>query len=105
VGIGSDELPIFPWDLGVHLVSRLFHLMMVRVVPESNILHSWIVLRGLAGTYSMCRDKFSLLILMIEYGDGWADVGSTEIPLQVHLLDRRPNYHRYFSIRIQEWAI
>jgi hypothetical protein len=28
VGIGSDELPSFPWDPGVHLVSRLFHLMM-----------------------------------------------------------------------------
>jgi hypothetical protein len=42
---------------------------------------------------------------MIEYGDGWADVGSIEIPLHVHLLDRRPNYHRYFSIRIQEWGI
>jgi hypothetical protein len=28
VGIGSDELPSLPWDLGVHLVSRLFHLMM-----------------------------------------------------------------------------
>ena len=53
VRIGSDELPIFPWDLGVHLVSRLFHLMMVQVVLESNILHSWIVLRGLAGTCSM----------------------------------------------------
>jgi hypothetical protein len=28
VRIGSDELPIFPWDPGVHLVSGLFHLMM-----------------------------------------------------------------------------
>jgi hypothetical protein len=38
--IGSDELPIFPWDPGVHLVSRLFHLMMAQVAPKSNILHS-----------------------------------------------------------------
>jgi hypothetical protein len=43
VGIGSDGLPIFPWDPRVHLVSRLFHLMMAQVAPESNILHSWIV--------------------------------------------------------------
>jgi hypothetical protein len=28
VGIESDKLPRFPWDLGVRLVSRLFHLMM-----------------------------------------------------------------------------
>jgi hypothetical protein len=53
VGIGSDEIPIFPWDSGVHLVSRLFHLMMAQVAPESNILHSWMVLRGFAGACSM----------------------------------------------------
>jgi hypothetical protein len=27
VETGSDKLPIFPWDLGVHLVSRMFHYM------------------------------------------------------------------------------
>ena len=42
---------------------------------------------------------------MIEYGGGWADDDSTEIPLQVHLLDNRPSFHRYFSMRIQEWGI
>jgi hypothetical protein len=52
-------------------------------VPESNILHSWMVLRGLAGTFSKGQDMFSLLILVIEYGGGWVDVDSTEIPLQV----------------------
>ena len=25
--IGSDKLPSFPWDPGVHLVSRMFHYM------------------------------------------------------------------------------
>ena len=105
VRIGSDELPNLPWDSGVHLVSSLLHLMMVRVVPESNILHSWIVLRGLARIYSIWRDRFSLLILVIEYGDGWTDFGSTGIPLQVQLLDSKHNYHRYFSMRIQEWGI
>jgi hypothetical protein len=77
VRIGRDELPIFPWDLGVHLVSGLFHLMMAQVRLESNILHSWMVLRGFAGTFSMWRDMFSLLMLMIEYGGGWADDDST----------------------------
>ena len=105
VVIGSDELPMLPWDMGVHLVSGLFHLMMAQVAPERNILHSWMVLRGLAGTCSMWRDKFSLLILMIEYGGGWTDVDSIEIPLQVQLLDSRPSFHRYFSMRIQEWGI
>jgi hypothetical protein len=53
----------------------------------------------------MWQDKFSLLILMIEYGVGWANVDSIEIPLQVQLLDSRPNFHRYFNMRIQEWGI
>jgi len=56
--------------------------MMAQVVPESNVLQSWVVLRGLAGACPMERDNFSLLIL-IEYGDGWADVTSTEILLQM----------------------
>ena len=60
MGIGSDELPIFPWDLGVHLVSRLFHLMMAQVALERNILHSLMVLRGLAGDFPLEQDNFSL---------------------------------------------
>jgi hypothetical protein len=105
VGIGSDELTIFPWDPGVHLVRGLFHLMTVQVALESNILHSWMVLRGLAGTCSMWRNRFSLLILVIEYGGGWADDNFTEIPLHVQLLDNMLSFHRYFSMRIQEWGI
>jgi hypothetical protein len=30
VGIGSDELPNLTWDLGVHLVNSLFHLMRIQ---------------------------------------------------------------------------
>jgi hypothetical protein len=105
VGIGSDELPSFPWDPGVHLVSRLFHLMMAQVAPESHILHSGLVLRGLAGACPMERDSFSFLILMIEYGDGWADITSTEVLLPMQLLDSRSSFHRYSSMRIQEWGI
>jgi hypothetical protein len=53
VGIGSDKLPSFPRDAGVHLVSRLFHFMMAQVAPESHILHSGLVLRRLAGACPM----------------------------------------------------
>jgi hypothetical protein len=77
--------------------------MMAQVVPESNMLHSWMVLRGLLGTCSMWQDRFSLLILMIEYGGGWEYVDSTEIPIQVQLLDNKPSFHRYFSMWIQEF--
>jgi hypothetical protein len=48
-GIGSDKLPSFPWDPGVHFVSRLFHFMMTQVAPESHILHLGLVLSGPAG--------------------------------------------------------
>jgi hypothetical protein len=42
---------------------------------------------------------------MIEYGGGWEDDDSTKIPLQVQLLDSRPSFYGYFSMRIQEWGI
>jgi hypothetical protein len=35
----SDKLPSFPWDPGVHLVSRMFHYMTTQVAPESHTLH------------------------------------------------------------------
>jgi hypothetical protein len=105
VGIRSDELPNFPWDSGTHLVSSFFHIMTVQVALVIIILHSLINLRGIVGICSMWRDRFSLLILVIEFGDGWEDFGSTGIPFQVELLDSKPNHHRYFSMRIQEWGI
>jgi hypothetical protein len=105
VGIGSDKLPSFPWDPGVHFVSRLFHLMMTQVAPKSHILHCGLVLSGLAGACPMERESFSLLILMIKHGDGWADTTSTEILLLMQLLDSRSSFLRYSSLRIQEWGI
>jgi hypothetical protein len=48
-GIGSDKIPSFPWDPGVHFFGRLFHRMMTQVAPESHILHCGLVLRGHAG--------------------------------------------------------
>jgi hypothetical protein len=50
---GSDKLPIFPWDLTVHLVSRMFHYMTAQVVPESHTLHLGLVWSGSTGTCLM----------------------------------------------------
>jgi hypothetical protein len=105
VGIGSDKLPRFPWDPGVHFVSRLFHLMMTQVAPESHILQFGLVLSGIAVAYPMERDSFSLLFLMIEHGDGWVDTTSTEVLLLMQPLDSRSSFPRYSSLRIQEWRI
>jgi hypothetical protein len=105
VGIGSDKLPSFPWDPRVHFVGRLFHLMMTQVVPENHILHCGLVLSGLAGACPMEQDSFSLLILMIKHGDGWADTTSRGVLLPMQPLDNRSNFHRYSSLRIQEWGI
>jgi hypothetical protein len=104
-GIGSDRLPGFPWDPVVHFVGRLFHLMMTQVAPESHILYCGLVLSGHTGTCPMERDSFSLLILMIEHGDGWVDITSTEVLLRMQLMDSRSSYHRYSNLRIQEWGI
>jgi hypothetical protein len=74
-------------------------------VPKSHILHSGLVLSGLAGDFPMERDNFSLLILMIEYGYGWADINSIEVLLLMQLLDNRSSFHKYSNVRIHEWGI
>jgi hypothetical protein len=79
--------------------------MLTQVVPESHTLHLGLVWSGPAGTCPMERDIFSLLIIMIGHGDGWAGTTSTEMFLQMQLLDNRSKCHRYFSLRIQEWRI
>jgi hypothetical protein len=75
--------------------------MMTQVVPESHTLHHGLVWSGPAGTCPMERGIFSLLIIMIGHGDGWAGTTFTEIFLQVRFLDNRSKCHRYFSLRIQ----
>jgi hypothetical protein len=49
----SDKLPSFPWDPGVHLVSRMFHYMTTQVAPKSQTLHLGLVWSGLVGTCPM----------------------------------------------------
>jgi hypothetical protein len=56
--IGSDKLPSFPWDTGVHLISRMFHYMMTQVAPERHILHHGLVWSGPAGTCPMEQGNF-----------------------------------------------
>jgi hypothetical protein len=80
---GSDKLPSFPWDPGVHLVSRMFHYMMTLVVPESHTLHLGLVWSGPVGTCPMGRDLFSLLIIMIGHGDVWTGTSSIEVSLLI----------------------
>jgi hypothetical protein len=50
---GSDKLPSFPWDQGIHLVGRMFHYMTTQVAPESHTLHLGLVWSGTVGTCSM----------------------------------------------------
>jgi hypothetical protein len=76
-GIGSGGLPNWLWDPGILLVGSLLHFLMDQVVPTSGLLHSWIVMRGLARIRSIWQDKFSLLVPIIGYGVGFADFSST----------------------------
>jgi hypothetical protein len=97
---GSDKLQSFPWDLGVHLVSRMFHYMMTHVAPESHTLHLGLVWNGPAGTCPMGRDLFFLLIIMIGHGDVWIGTSSAEVSMPIQFLGSRFGGHRYFSLRI-----
>ena len=98
--VGSDKLPSFPWDSGVHLVSRMFHYMTTQVAPESHTLHLGLVWSGSAGTCPMGRDLFFLLIIMIGHGDIWTGTSSTEVSMPIQFLGSRFGGHRCFSLRI-----
>jgi hypothetical protein len=98
--IGSDKIPSFPWDLGVHLVSRMFHYMKTQVAPESHTLHLGLVWSGLVGTFPMGRDLFFLLIILIGHGDVWIGTSSTEVSMPIQFLGSRFAGHRYFILRI-----
>jgi hypothetical protein len=102
---GSDKIPSFPWDLKVHFVSRMFYVMLTQVALESDTPHIGLVWSEPTGTCPMGRDIFSLLIIMIKHGEGWAGTTSTEMFLNMKLLDNRSKCHRYFSLRNQEWRI
>ena len=80
---GSDKLPSFPWDPGVHLVSRMFHYMTTQVAPESHTLHLGLVWSGSTGTFPMARDLFFLLIIMIGHGDIWTSTSYTEVSMPI----------------------
>jgi hypothetical protein len=99
--IRSDKLPSFPWDLGVHLVSRM-SFMLTQVVPESHTLHLGLVWSGPVGICPMGRDLLSLLIVMIGPRDVCTGTSSTKVSSLIQFLDNRSNGLRYFSLRIQE---
>jgi hypothetical protein len=105
LGVGSGGIPNWLWDPGIHLVGSLLDFLMDRVAPTSGLLHSWIVMRGLARIRSIWRDKFSLLVPKIGYGGGFVDFGSAGTPLQILLLDSRPSLYMYFSTGFHEWGI
>ena len=101
----SDKLPSFPWDLGVHLVSKMFHYMTTQVAPESHTLHLGLFLREPAGTCPVGQELSSLMIIMIGNGYVWMGTSSIEMSLLIQFLDNRSNSHRYFRWRTQERRI
>jgi hypothetical protein len=103
--IGIFKLPSFPWDSGVHWVSRMFHYMMTWVVPESHTLHQGSVWSGPSGSCLIEQGIFSLLSIMIGPRGVWTGTSSTEVSLLTQFLDNRSNGQRYFSWRTQERRI
>jgi hypothetical protein len=86
---GNDKLPSFPWDPGVHLVSRMFHYMTTQVVPESHTLHLGLVSREPTGTCPVGGDLSSLMIIMIGHGYVWMGTSSIEMSLLIQFLDSK----------------
>jgi hypothetical protein len=66
------------------------------------LLHYWDSMRGDVETYSIWRDKFSLLIPRIGSGSGFVDLDFTEMPLQDMIHGSGFNTYRYFSLGFQE---
>jgi hypothetical protein len=56
-GIRSGGLPIWWWDLGIHLSDRLIQMMVDRVVTVIGLLYFWDVSRGEVETYSIGKDR------------------------------------------------
>jgi hypothetical protein len=101
----SDKLPIFRWDPGVHLVSRMFHYMTTQVAPENHTLHLGLVSKDPAGTCPVGRDLSSLMIIMIGHGYFWMGTSSIEMSILIQFLDIRSNSYRYFIWRNQDRRI
>jgi hypothetical protein len=67
-GIGSDGLPIWWWDPGIHRSDRLLQMMRVidKVVTVIGLCHCGDVVRGVVEPCSIWRGRFSLTIPRIE---------------------------------------
>jgi len=87
--IGSVRISNWVWELGIHLIDRLLWIVVMidRVITLFGMLYFWDASRGGVETYHISKGIFCLLIYRIKYGSGFVDLGFTEIPLQVKILD------------------
>ena len=85
--IGSVRIPNWLWDLWIHLIDRLFWIVVMtdRVMTLFGMLYFLDASRGGVETYHISKGIFFLLIYRIKYGSGFVDLGFTEIPLQVKI--------------------
>jgi hypothetical protein len=104
IGIGSGVIPNWLWDPGIHLTGRLLWIVVMtrRAMTVFGLLYFSNASRGGVETYLIWKDKFSLLISRIETDSGFADLGFTEIPLQVNILDSEFSSYRSFIVEFQE---
>jgi hypothetical protein len=81
-GIGSDGLPIWWWDPGIHQSDRLLQTMMMTDRAEAviDLHHCGDVVRGVVEFFSIWRGRFSLTIPRIEYRHGLVGFDFTEMP-------------------------
>jgi hypothetical protein len=103
-GFGSSGLPIWWWDLGIHMSDRLLQVMMMidRVMTVIGLLYFWDVSGGEVETYSIWQDRLYFLIPRIKVGHGFAHLDFIETPLQGMIQNRGFNPFWNFILAFQE---
>jgi hypothetical protein len=90
-GIQSGGLPIWWWDLRIHLSDKLIQMKMTMI----GLLYFWGVRRGEVETYSIWQDK-------LEDGHGFVGLDFTETPLQGRIQDNGFSPYREFNLGFRE---
>jgi len=73
-GIIHGGIPIWWWDMGIHMSDELIQMMVDKIVTMIHFLNFWDVGRGDVETYFSWKDR-------LEAGHGFADLDFIEIPL------------------------
>ena len=97
--IGSGGLPIWWWDLKIHLSDRLIHIMMIdRAMETITVIYFLDVGRGRVNTYSILQE-------ILESNNEFAVLDFTQTPSQGRIQDDGFSPFREINLEFQERRI